>query len=126
MKREIIDLTYELTTEIKDSIEFKRILELQEEISKNSEINGLINNFKSLKSKYDETIKYGKYHPDLKKVQSDFSSAKSQLYNNEIIREYKKLEKEIQKKLDYISESIAKSVSQKIKHPNEIGLINKY
>jgi cell fate (sporulation/competence/biofilm development) regulator YlbF (YheA/YmcA/DUF963 family) len=126
MKQEIIDLTYDLIAEIKGSLEFKRILELKKMISLSTEIEDLISEFKTLKTKYEEVIKYGKYHPDLKKVQNDFSIAKSQLYNNEIVKEYKNLEKEIQKKLDYVSESIAKSVSHKIKHPNEIGLINKH
>ncbi len=126
MKQEIIDLTYDLVTEIKGSLEFKRILELKKVISQSSEIDDLIKKFKTLKNKYEEVIKYGKYHPDLKSVQNDFSIAKSQLYSNEIIREYKKLENKIQKKLDYVSENIAKSVSHKIKHPNELGLINKH
>ena len=38
----------------------------------------------------------------------------------------KKLEKELQKILDDTSREIAQGVSPNIKHPNEMGLINKH
>jgi len=126
MKNETITLTYELVDEIKDSKEYKKLLELKVVIAKTEEIQNLISNFNKLNNQYNEVAKYGKYHPDLKKVQKEFSIAKDLLYNNEVVKEYRRLEKFIQKKLDEISRSLAESISKKIKYPNELGLINKH
>ena len=119
MKQEIIEKTYELVDEIKSQDSYKKILELKKEIDSNHGIQELVN------KKYGEVSKYDKYHPDLKKVKQDFSNAKIALYTNDVVKEYKELEKELQQELDHLSTEIAVAVSSKIKHPNELGLINK-
>lgn len=126
MNGKILENTYELVDEIKQEKSYLRLLELKSIIASNEDLKNLIATFNKVKIKYDDVIKYGKYHPDLKKVQQELSKTKEILYSNDIISEYKKVEKEIQKNLDLISSEIAKSVSNKIKHPNEIGLINKH
>ena len=92
----------------------------------NLELKALIENFNKVKIKYEEVQKYGKFHPDLKQVQLLMQDSKEALYTHELIIEYKKLEKVIQGVLDEVSASIAKAVSEHIKHPNEIGLIPKH
>lgn len=126
MKQEIIEKTYELVEEIKSQDSYKRILVLKKEIQKSPDIKQLIETFQTLNLKFEEVSKYGKYHPDLKVVQRDFSHAKTKLYTNSVVKEYKKLEKELQKDLNLISTEIAVAISSKIKHPNELGLVNKY
>lgn len=126
MKQEIIEKTYELVDEIKGSEDYKKLQKLHKIIDTNSEIKELINIFKKYNDKYEEVSKYGKYHPDLKKVQKQFSEAKTNLYSNKLVKEYKELENRIQKILDNISKELAIGVSKKIKHPNELGLINKH
>ncbi len=126
MKQEIIEKTYELVEEIKQKKDYKRLLELHQIIETDSTIQELINTFIKYNDKYEEVTKYGKYHPDLKKVQQEFSSAKEKLYTNVIVKEYKNLENKLQKELNIISKEIAISISQKIKHPNELGLVNKH
>ena len=126
MKQEIIEKTYELVDEIKKQTSYQKLIELKNIIEKNKEIIELINTFEKLNIKYTEVVKYGKYHPDLKRTQQEFSEAKIALYTNPLVKEYKALEKELQKELDLISSEIATSVSKKIKHPNELGLINKH
>ena len=86
----------------------------------------MISNFNISKTRYDEVIKYGEHHPNLKEVKLELANAKTLLFNNEIVKEYKLLEKEMQKVLDEISKKIAQTISHKIKYPNEIGLINKH
>ena len=126
MKQETIDLTYELVDEIKNKSEYKRLIELKKMMEEDPSVNTLINDFNKMKVKYEEVLKFGKYHPDLKDVQKAFSKTKETLYNNEVVQEYKKLEKVLQSELDNISREIATSVSKRIKHPNELGLINKH
>lgn len=126
MNSEILEKTYNLVDEIKSLKSYKRLKELHEFIKKDSSLNELIKSFDSIKNKYGEVTKYGKHHPDLKKVQIELSKKKEEVFGNPIIREYKSLEKGIQKKLDTISREIALNVSNKIKYPNELGLINKH
>lgn len=126
MESKILDKTYELIDEIKAKKEYQRLLELNEVIKKNDKIKELINDFNKAKIKYDEVIKYGKYHPDLKQTQINLKEKKETLYENDIMKEYKSLEKQIQKELDIISIKLSQTISKKIKHPNEIGLINKH
>ena len=126
MKEKVINAVYELVDEIKDSKAYIRLLELKKIMDTDSVIIKLITDFNEDKIKYNEVSKYGKYHPDLKAVRIALSKSKEALFANEVISEYKELEKEIQKTLDSISRKIARSVSPKVKHPNEIGLINKH
>jgi cell fate (sporulation/competence/biofilm development) regulator YlbF (YheA/YmcA/DUF963 family) len=126
MNDKILENTYELINEIKSGKTYKRLLELKSIIEQDEELVKLIEKFNKIKTQYDEVLKYGKYHPDLKKVQIELSKIKETLYSNVIIVEYKELEKKLQSNLDLISSEIATSVSSKIKHPNEIGLINKH
>jgi cell fate (sporulation/competence/biofilm development) regulator YlbF (YheA/YmcA/DUF963 family) len=42
------------------------------------------------------------------------------------VKEYKELEKTLQTSLDKVSREIATSISPRIKHPNELGLVNKH
>jgi cell fate (sporulation/competence/biofilm development) regulator YlbF (YheA/YmcA/DUF963 family) len=126
MREKVLNVTYDLVDEIKGSGEYKRLLELKDIIDGDQEITLLVSAFNKAKVKYGEVMKYGKYHPDLKKVQLLLKDTKESLYENGIIKEYKELEKQLQKKLDHISSSLAKSVSSRIKHPNELGLINKH
>ncbi len=126
MKEKVLNAVYDLVDEIKDKKEYTRLLELKEIMDKDSTIINLITNFNEVKVKYEEVSKYGKYHPDLKEVRNLLVNSKEALFTNKVVSEYKRLEKEIQKILDEVSRKIALSVSPKIKHPNEIGLINKH
>jgi len=126
MKQEIIESVYELVDEIKSKEAYKRLLELRKVVDNDSEISVLIEQFQHWNTTYDELKKYGKYHPDLKRVQQSFTTAKIALYEHPIVAEYKRLENELQQELNRISASIASSVTTKIKHPNEIGLMQKY
>jgi len=126
MKEKIINNVYSLVDEIKSKKEYQRLLQLKNIMDINPDIIKLITDFNTAKEKYSEVAKYGKHHPDLKAVRVTLAKCKEALFTNEIVSEYKELEKEIQKVLDEISRKIAGAVSVKIKHPNEIGLINKH
>jgi cell fate (sporulation/competence/biofilm development) regulator YlbF (YheA/YmcA/DUF963 family) len=126
MKQSWLEATYKLVDEIKENHKYKRLLELREKMEQDDGLKELIHTFKIQNEKYQEVKQYSNFHPDLNRVQLEFSKAKEALYSNEIIREYKNLEKELQALLDGISKEISSSVSKKIKHPNEIGLIQKH
>lgn len=118
--------TYDLVDEMKGTKEYKRLLELKQVIATDSSLQELITQFHKASTKYDEVKKYGTHHPDLKRVQATFSKQKQTLYTHPVVREYKQLEKAIQSKLDLISKTVATSISTKIKHPNDLGIIPKH
>lgn len=126
MEQKLINITYDLVDEIKQSKAYTRLIELQECMSNDQHLQQLITQFNKSKTKYDDISKYGKYHPDLKSVQVQFSEDKNSLYSHPVIVEYKQLERDIQSLLNHVSKEIAQAVSTKIKHPNEIGLIPKH
>lgn len=126
MKQEIIECTYELVDELKSSTEYKRLLELKTVMEEDPLIIQLVEEFRKWNTTYEDVRKYGKYHPDLKRTQIAFSNAKKALYEHPVVAEYKRLEQNLQQLLDHISSAIATSISTKIKHPNEIGLMQKH
>lgn len=125
MEEKLLNLAYELTDEIKESPSFIKLKELKKIIDQDVNLSELINKFNKVKIKYEEVSKYSKYHPDYEKVSKELIDIKKEVFTNTVIKEYKDLEKEIQKLLDKISRDIAQSISSKIKHPNEIGFIKK-
>jgi cell fate (sporulation/competence/biofilm development) regulator YlbF (YheA/YmcA/DUF963 family) len=126
MNSKVLEKTYELVDEIKQTNQYIRLLELDQKIKSDPDLVILIQSFNEIKLKYEEVSQYGKYHPDLKRVKLELSKKKEEVFTNDIIKEYKQLEKDLQNRLDTISKEIANSVSSKIKHPNEIGLIGKH
>jgi len=126
MKDKVLNRVYDLVDEIKSKEEYIRLLELKKILDNDPVIVNLLDNFNKSKLKYEEVSKYGKHHPDLKKVQLELADIKTKVFTNEIVSEYKKIEKKIQNILDKVSREIAQSVSPKIKYPNEMGLINKH
>ena len=126
MKDTVLNIVYDLVDEIKSKEEYKRLLELKKIMDNDPYIIELIEKFNKSKIKFEEVSKYGKYHPDLKKVQLELAEIKTEVFTNKVILEYKKLEKDLQKILDDTSKAIAQGVSPNIKHPNEMGLINKH
>ena len=126
MNTDVVNKTYDLVDEIKQHPSYVRLLELQRIIESNNTIKALIEDFNKQKDKYEDAKQYGKYHPDLKEIQLKLKEAKENLYNSDIIIEYKKCEKDIQDILNNISKELANTVSGKIKHPNALGLVNKH
>lgn len=111
--KDIYKLTEDYAQEIIDSDDFQRLLELKELIKKN--LSHKIVAFKTAEAKYVEAKNYGNYHPDLKKYQEEFIIAKTNLYSENLVKEYKELETKIQERLDHDLNDLKKSVSNKFK-----------
>ena len=76
MKENVLNAVYDLVDEIKDQKEYIRFIELKKIMDTDEFILNLIDVFNIAKEKYAEVSKYGKHHPDLKKVQIALSKAK--------------------------------------------------
>ncbi len=125
MEEKVIRALYNLVDEIKTEKAYLRLIKLKKIIETDPIIISQVQAFNKAKTKYYEAAKYGKYHPDLKITKQELAKTKEALFINEIVKEYKQLEKEVQTSLNTISKKIAQSVSPKVKYPNELGLINK-
>lgn len=126
MEQNLIENVYAVIDELKELAAYQRLLALKKTIEEDPDITTKIRSFKQLNAKYDEVKKYGKHHPDLAKIQASFRQAKLDLYQDEMVAEYKQLEQRIQQELDAISRAVAQTVSPKIKHPNDMGFIKRH
>lgn len=73
--------------------------------------------FVKLKELYEEVQRFGKYHPDYKKVTEEIRDAKRTMDLDENVYLFKKAENELQGLLDEIAVIIGHSVSEHIKVP---------
>ncbi|MBD1380962.1 YlbF family regulator [Metabacillus arenae] len=77
----------------------------------------MIANFAKTKELYEDVQRFGKYHPDYKKLTKEMREVKRELDLNEHIAAFKKAEKELQSILDEVSIELGKAVSEHIKVP---------
>ena len=110
---ELCEKSERFANEIMETLEFKELLLLKDRISK--EIPELLEEFDIAKSKYDEVMEYGTFHPDYRSSKLRLVKAKENLYTNELVKRYKELERSIQEKLDSASKEILKAISNNIK-----------
>ncbi|MFZ7942180.1 MULTISPECIES: YlbF family regulator [Bacillaceae] len=83
----------------------------------NGETQRKINQFVSLKELYEEVQRFGKYHPDYKRVMMQIREYKREMDLDPLVSEFKLAENDLQSLLDQISMLIGGSVSQHIKVP---------
>lgn len=108
----LYDLADEYADSFIHSVQFERFLELSKEIKE--ELSKEIIAFKTAESLYSDALSYGKYHPDLVKYKNRLIDTKAKLYSHPLMVEYKKLEFELQTKLNIDLNSLKKSISNKL------------
>ena len=83
----------------------------------NKETQRKISQFVSLKDLYEEVQRFGKYHPDYKKVMMQIREYKREMDLDPLVAEFKLAENDLQSLLDHISMLIGNAVSKQIKVP---------
>ena len=73
--------------------------------------------FVALKDLYEEVQRFGKYHPEYKRVNIEIREAKRDMDLHPTIAEFKRAETDLQTVLDEISLKIGRAVSEQIKVP---------
>ncbi|AZV42148.1 YlbF family regulator [Peribacillus asahii] len=76
-----------------------------------------IKKFVALKDLYEEVQRFGKYHPEYKRVNTDIRDAKRDMDLHPTIVDFKRAEMDLQTVLDEISMKIGRAVSPQIKVP---------
>ena len=124
MDSKLVGLTYDACDAFKEQAEYKRLLELRKKIDEDKDVQKLISVFSKTKKRYEEAKKYGQYHPDLSKYQKEFQEKKVALMEHKLVKEYKNIEKSLQRYLDQFSIDLANIVSKNVKHPKEMTILN--
>lgn len=108
---EIINITYDLADELKESFEYKEMIRL--DIVIKSKYKEELKAYQKSFLKFDEVFTQGgKYHPDFKEVSKKYRLAKEVLFNKEEVKTYFELESKINEILGSISEEVCNTVSK--------------
>lgn len=86
-------------------------------MKKNKETQRKIRRFVSLKELYDEVQRFGKYHPDYKRVMLQIREYKREMDLDPYVAEFKLAENDLQNLLDEVGKLIGGAVSEQIKVP---------
>ncbi|GEL08625.1 YlbF family regulator [Salisediminibacterium halotolerans] len=108
----------ELSESILSSEIFNKYIEAKQAVQNDPDAQNLLQAFQSIKADYEEVQRFGKYHPDFKKVTKEVREKKRQIDSHPLIAEYKIAEEELEKLLNEICETIAYKVSPSVKVPS--------
>ncbi|WP_347860681.1 YlbF family regulator [Salimicrobium sp. PL1-032A] len=96
---------------------YEEFNQAKQDLEENEEAQKLIHNFNKMKDQYEEVQRFGRYHPDYSSITKKIRSVKREMDMHECVARYKRAERNVQKLLDDISQSLAYSVSEQIKVP---------
>ncbi|MCQ6279778.1 YlbF family regulator [Bacillus sp. EB600] len=86
-------------------------------LKNNEESQRKINHFVSLKELYEEVQRFGKYHPDHKRVMIQIRESKREMDLDSCVAEFRVAENNLQSLLDEVSVQLGGAVSKHIKVP---------
>jgi cell fate (sporulation/competence/biofilm development) regulator YlbF (YheA/YmcA/DUF963 family) len=86
-------------------------------LERNLEAQRKVRRFVELKELYDEVQRFGKYHPDYKRVMKEIRAVKREMDLDPYVADFKIAENDLQELLDHVSVLVAGAVSDNIKVP---------
>ena len=110
MTIELLDATYKEVEEIKNLDEYKRLVELNDRIK--IELKDLIKDFNETKALLEK--ENNKYSNNYKELCNKLSNLRIQLEKEELVKEYHKYEKILNKYLDNLKNEMVKAVRGEI------------
>ncbi|SHD94491.1 putative DUF964-containing protein [Staphylococcus argenteus] len=84
-------------------------------LEQNDEAHLLYQSFLKSKEKYDDVMRFGKYHPDYKQIMLETRQRKRAYEMLEVVMQYKAREMELQHLIDEVVTKIAYAVSDHVK-----------
>jgi len=121
---EVILNTYELAELINQSDEVAKYLEYKQEIATNQEISILRSELAKTKQLYEETERFGKYHPDFNEAKLKVDEILSKINQNGLIKSFKQAEEDLNQLLFTISSTLAGTISPSIKVPRDNNVLD--
>ena len=113
----IIDHAEELTEMLLSSEVVASYRKAYDDVYSDAKLVKTIQEFTSMKERYEEVQRFGRYHPDYNIVMKSIRVQKRDLDMNERVAELRLTENDVQYILDEIGSIIAKSVSDEVKVP---------
>lgn len=113
----VLNETDGLVKMLKHSDVFLNYRDLKDKLEKDDIAQSLISQFLVIREKYDEVQRFGKYHPDYKKVIQEMMDIKREIDLNDSISTFKQGEEQMESLLSEIGHHIARAVSDSIKVP---------
>jgi len=117
-RMELIDLTYEVIDEIKQSDLYQAFIIASREYNR-FELLPLKENYRLSKLKFEETSVYGKYHPDYTKSRLAYTEAKTILFQTQAYQAYQDALMKLNFKLRDISYAITNIIQACLISSNE-------
>ena len=115
----ILLLAYELSDMIIRSAAVAEYLYWKQEMERDEEVRRAIDRFRRAKERFEEAQRFGRFHPDYHEALEQAQQAQRELDNFETVRNFKRCEAELDDLLYEVSRTIAHSVSESIKIPND-------
>lgn len=114
---ELLDQAENLSRMIIDSDVAENYYICLYKLQSNQEAQRKIRHFANLKEQYEDVQRFGKYHPDYKKVMMEIRVAKREMDLDFHVGEFRKAENDLQDLLNHISVLIGGAVSRNVKVP---------
>ncbi len=110
MYSEILKETFELKDKILNSAEYKTLKEKENKMMNDKECILLLNKFERAKEEYNNAKRFENYGSDVVSAQKLLSSVKTELDNNELVKEYNEAFKHMKKIIKNIEGAIFEGI----------------
>ncbi|AKG37654.1 YlbF/YmcA family competence regulator [Paenibacillus durus] len=114
---EVLTGAYELGDMINQSAEVADYLYWKGRVAANSDIQNLVGKLRSKKELFEETERFGHFHPNYHAAKEEVGAVEAELDEFEEVARFKLAEKALDDMLHSMSETIAYAVSDNIKVP---------
>ncbi|UOR12945.1 YlbF family regulator [Halobacillus amylolyticus] len=114
---DVLDYSESIGKMVMESEVMQNYQQAKQDLESDADAQKLIRDFNNMKEQYEDVQRFGRYHPDYNNIMKSVRGVKREMDMHETVAHYKKAEREVQKLLDEISQSVAFSVSEQIKVP---------
>ncbi|GAB6929727.1 hypothetical protein JCM10914A_37100 [Paenibacillus sp. JCM 10914] len=115
---EVLTYAYEIGDMINASVEVADYLYWKQAVERDAAVQGLVRLLDTKKELFEETQRFGHFHPNYHSAQDEVSKVEAELELLEPVARFKQAEKNLDDLLHSMSERIAFSVSETIKVPS--------
>ncbi|GAB7386766.1 regulatory iron-sulfur-containing complex subunit RicF [Bacillaceae bacterium] len=120
---QVLGTAYEVADFINRSQVMADYLARKREMHSDADACRLIRDFQRVKEAYEEAQRFGKYHPDYRRIMKEVRVRKREMDLHPSIANYKRAEKRLEELLYHVAKTIAHSVSETIKVPSDNPLL---
>jgi cell fate (sporulation/competence/biofilm development) regulator YlbF (YheA/YmcA/DUF963 family) len=122
---ELLSQAYEVGDMINASAEVADYAYWKRQVESDAEVQSALRRFAKLKEKFEETERFGHFHPNYHEALDAVKLVEEQMEQIEAVRRFKEAEAKLDDLLYSVSETIAFSVSETIKVPSNNPLPTK-